>query len=66
VNKTEEDSNGFFSTEWEIEILKEDSLVHENIINSQYDEPISLHEVLLDWLQYQNSVALGFAKYGEK
>lgn len=61
-----EDNEGYFHTVWEIEVLKEDDIVHENILESDCSEPISLHAILLDWLQYQNSVALGFAKYSEK
>lgn len=56
---------GYYHTEWGVTVKRDSDLIYEDVLCSQYDEPLPLDEVLLAWLTYCNSVCIGMNKHAK-
>jgi hypothetical protein len=67
------DNGEYYETEWEVSIYRdvseateESSCLFDGFISTQYDEPISLNEILAYWANYNQNVMFGMIKFARR
>ena len=61
--QTPPDASGFFETEWEVAVRREDDLVYDTILSAQYNQDVSLHDILVDYSTYVIGMVTGAARF---
>lgn len=66
--------NEYFETEWRVKILfsssgsftgKNFKEVYSTILETQYDEPIDLSQILTNWISYTTAISIGMAEHAK-